>query len=300
MILLIIGIIQTSQPTFDKIGKASIIFAPIINTNPSPAPPPTQSSSASYSGGGAGVGSVSIPVYEPSEPSTTPSTTVATESTPSSSVNKSASTIPVSQKLKSAVIAEVGEDISDWSEYGTVNGTVGEGGGGGGFNVVLPTIRLGQSKVKKGNGGFVYFSGVSSPKNPLTIIVRSGKIISIQTKPQKNGIYRYYLDTSSLEPGVYLVQARSEKDGVSSTDNFIVGEENVVAKSGTGGAGGASGSHLLGDLNDDFQINLADLSILLYWNGKTLPEELRLKMGTKADEVIDMQHFSILVKRWTG
>lgn len=322
MVLSIAGILQSFLPTFDRFGKASIIFAPIINTNPSPPPPAPPSSSGSSSsggGGGAGVGSISIiPIYEPpTSPTTT--TTPVTPKPSASSASKSTPTIATAQQIKDAVIAAIGTDISDWGEYsaignivtgsvGSVDSTAstsgggdsstGAAGGGGGLNTILPTVRLNKSKVQWGD--VVQISGISYPKNPVTIIVRSGSIVSVQTKTQKNGIYRYYLDTSLLEPGVYLVQTRSEKDGVSSTDNFVVGTKNVVSGSGTATAGTGRDPSLLGDLNDDSQINIEDLSILLYWNEKTLPEELRLKMGIKADEIIDTQHFSILVKKWTG
>ncbi len=254
MIMSITGMILSFQPSFDKIGKASIIFAPIINTNPSPPTTPAPSSSSGSSGGGgAGVGSVSIPVYEPLPSQAAPSSSTAS----SNSSNKSMPAISASQKIKDAVIAEIGQDISDWGEYSTISGTIisstgtddvenaggtgktnrssdsggpgggNDSGGSGNLNITLPTVRLDKSKVQWGD--FIYLSGVSYPKNPITIIVRSGNIISIQTKPQKNGIYRYYLDTSLLEPGVYLVQTRSEKDGVSTTDNFTVGTKNVFS-----------------------------------------------------------------------
>ena len=91
-------------------------------------------------------------------------------------------------------------------------------------NITLPTVRLVNQSTM---GRFFIFQDL---KNPITIVC-SSNIISIQTN-LKNGIYRY-LDTSLLEPGVYLVQTRSEKDGVSTTI-FTVGTN--VFPGGTGSA----------------------------------------------------------------
>lgn len=283
IIVFIAGITQTIQPTFDRFGKTSIIFAPIINTNPSP---PATPAPAPYTGAGAGVGSISIPIYEPASIPSAPAPAQSTK--PKQQIDK---------QDKEEVSAK--NDLnSDKTGYGTdVNTGEGDidGTGIGNLNISLPSLRLNKAQVK--HGDILKISGFNKPESDVEIVIRFGKIINIHVKTKKNGYYVHYLDTNSLAPGTYLIQAKVDKNKMSPTDSFVIGGENIYLR----GQNVTEGKKLLfWDLDDDSKINSADLSILLYWNEQGLPENLRNKTKIKIDEKVQLFHFSALIGNWTG
>ncbi len=86
------------------------------------------------------------------------------------------------------------------------------------------------------------------------------------------------------------------KDGLkSSVVNFIVGEKNILA---------VPVEDLRGDISDggggDGVVNLVDFSILAFWYGKKLPEDMKKIVDLTGDGVVDLKDFSILASNWTG
>ncbi len=160
-------------------------------------------------------------------------------------------------------------------------------------NIIFePTIYLNKNEVRRGDG--VTISGQAVYDDFVTAVI-GGDIVSIDLKITEDGSYFYNFDTTSLDLGKYDVYVMT-KDGLkSSVVNFIVGEKNILA---------VPVEDLRGDISDggggDGVVNLVDFSILAFWYGKKLPEDMKKIVDLTGDGVVDLKDFSILASNWTG
>lgn len=157
-----------------------------------------------------------------------------------------------------------------------------------------PTIELDKSSVKRGDP--LTIVGASAPSASVTVMVHSNQEILANLTADKSGLWRYVLDTISLEYGAHTAQARWKNDeGISPLSEaapFTVGRENEEKKKTLCGPGGA-------DQNCDGKVNLKDFSTLAYWYKRAYTADAK-KVDVNNDGKIDLKDFSILAYYWTG
>ncbi|MFH1820409.1 MAG: hypothetical protein ABH805_00580 [Candidatus Nealsonbacteria bacterium] len=156
-----------------------------------------------------------------------------------------------------------------------------------------PTISFEPDQVEK--GGQIEFSGSAFPGDEVGLFI-SQQGQPIRTAVSANGRWSYALDTSSLNEGSHSVRAKSffgvDQSPFSNSFSFWIGpfvslpsEEEEIKKSA--------------DLNLDGSVNLIDLSILLFWWGRT-DIDLKTRADINSDLQIDITDFSIMMYWWTG
>lgn len=160
-------------------------------------------------------------------------------------------------------------------------------------NIVFePTVYLNKNEVKRGYG--IAISGQAVFDDYITAVIGEN-FVSIDVKIAENGSYFYDFETTSLDFGKYNVYVKMRDGLQSNVVSFIVGEENVLA---------VSVEELSGDINaggkGDGAIDLVDFSILAYWYGKKLTDDVKKIVDLTGDGVVDLKDFSILAANWTG
>ena len=158
---------------------------------------------------------------------------------------------------------------------------------------IAPTIIADKSEVKRDED--VLISGQLFPQANIRIFIKSeDKEFSVDTIADKDGKYKYSLNTSSLGFGEYEVSAVAFSGNISSAltriINFIVGGKTTLRK--------LLPEYLWkGDLNGDSRINLVDFSILFYWFDRLNPPA---RIDLNEDGRVDLLDFSIMAYYWTG
>ena len=163
---------------------------------------------------------------------------------------------------------------------------------------VAPTIAVDKSEVKKGDSVAIF--GQSVPQSDVIISVNSEDEFFAKTISDKDGIYLYNFDTTTLDYGTHYTKSKAVignqlVSGWSYLINFKVGAETAEARE-------SAKALLKGDLNNDKRINLIDFSIAAYWYKRSLsvtfkPTEVERLNG---DSKIDLVDFSIMAYYWTG
>lgn len=155
---------------------------------------------------------------------------------------------------------------------------------------INPTIDVNKSEVKRGDN--IVILGQSVPNSEITIVINSNKEMFVKTNTDKNGIYLYNLDTSSLAMEQHFAESKSIYNGKISSFgravSFIVGTKNISK---------TPSKFLKGDLNNDEKVNLVDFSIIAFWYKKPFPP---INVDLNKDGKIDLVDFSIMAFYWTG
>jgi hypothetical protein len=160
--------------------------------------------------------------------------------------------------------------------------------------ILPPTIDVDISQVKRGDP--VTVLGSSAPNAQVTLLVHSTQELVKSATSDKNGAWKYVLDTLELEYGPHTASARwknaSGISPLSSSVGFEVGNQTVIKQASACGT-------VTGDINCDNKVNIIDFSVLAYWYKRTLAPA-----GNKADlnhdGKVDLVDFSILAYHWTG
>jgi hypothetical protein len=157
-----------------------------------------------------------------------------------------------------------------------------------------PTISLDKSAVRRGEP--IMMLGAAAPSSDITVMVHSDNDIVAHATSSAQGIWRYVLDTTSLEMGAHSAQAQAKlSDSISSLSNtaqFSVGTTTVLAPKKTCPA--------RADMNTDCRVNLVDFSIMAYWYKRPLTDVAKNLIDLNHDGQITIIDFSILAFNWTG
>ncbi|MEX2515109.1 MAG: dockerin type I domain-containing protein [Candidatus Paceibacterota bacterium] len=156
---------------------------------------------------------------------------------------------------------------------------------------LAPTLTTDKREVRRGNNLVIF--GQSTPESNISITINSEHQIFANATADDDGIYLYNLDTSLLETGDHLTRSRSIHDEdispFSKSVNFSVGTRDVYRETTETG--------LIGDVNEDGNVNLIDFSILAYWYNRPSPPDIA---DLKRDGQVDLTDFSIMAFHWTG
>lgn len=157
-----------------------------------------------------------------------------------------------------------------------------------------PTLHVDKSEVKRGDPVRIF--GRAFPKSKVTISVHSVHQLFFKTSSDKDGVYSYSFLTTPLEMGQHTASVISSVNGevsrTSSSVSYTVGIRNVAKTTNS-----ASGTFLLGDVNNDGKVNLIDFSIGSFWYHKPKPPSL---YDINGDGFVNIIDFSIMASNWTG
>ena len=158
-----------------------------------------------------------------------------------------------------------------------------------------PTIEVDKSQVKRGDP--ITLLGASAPSAQVSVVVHSAQELVKSTLADKNGVWKYVLDTLELEYGSHDASARSKNavglSPLSAAVSFVVGDTTVLATAEKKSASPAV------DLNADGRVDIADFSILAYWYKRPLTVA-GYKADLNHDGKVDLKDFSILAYYWTS
>lgn len=152
-----------------------------------------------------------------------------------------------------------------------------------------PTINLDKLVVK--NGGVLGIFGMTAPRSRVSVYIDSAPESSASVASDGNGKYDLLFNIGALAPGLHVARSKavSISDGiVSSPSNslsFTVGVEDVFQK-------------LIGDLNLDGRVDIADMSIMLYWWNTPDPRGISIADLNK-DGRVDISDMSVMLFYWT-
>ena len=156
-----------------------------------------------------------------------------------------------------------------------------------------PTIDVDKSQVK--HGETLTILGSSAPSAKVSVLVHSSEELVKTATADKNGIWKYLLDTLELDYGSHDTSARwKDVSGISPLSNainFVVGDTTILKKQGTCSS--------IADLNCDGKVDIVDFSIMAYWYKRPLTPE-GAKVDLNHDGKIDLRDFSIMAYYWTG
>jgi hypothetical protein len=154
-----------------------------------------------------------------------------------------------------------------------------------------PTIDVDKAQVKKGDP--ITILGSSAPNVQINILVHSSQEIVRSTSSDKNGLWKYVLDTLDLEYGTHDASARWKDNGgispLSGAASFVVGDTSILKKTFTLSS--------TVDIDGDNKVDAIDFSILAYWYKRTLTGR-GLKADLNHDGKVDARDFSILAYYW--
>ncbi len=156
-----------------------------------------------------------------------------------------------------------------------------------------PTIDVDKSQVKRGDP--ITILGASSPNSQVSVLVHSSQELVKSTSSDRNGLWKYVLDTIELDYGSHDANARSKDvsglSPLSAAVTFIVGDTTMLKKQQSGFSAA--------DINGDGKINAVDFSIMAYWYKRPLTSQ-GSKVDLNHDGKIDAKDFSILAYYWTS
>lgn len=156
--------------------------------------------------------------------------------------------------------------------------------------VLPPTVSLSKNSVNLGEKLTV--SGVSVPDSQVRIQVAS-EPKDYLARSLLNGDYSQIFSTLGLEKGIHTIKAKTEV--------LKTGDESIFSKLLVFGVGIPASQKKCfhgADINNDGKINLVDFSIMIYWWGRTLPENSIVDLN--CDGLLNLADFSILAFHWTG
>lgn len=151
-----------------------------------------------------------------------------------------------------------------------------------------PTIDLNRSPVKK--GAILGISGLTVPQGKVSIyldsITESLGLVSVKG----DGNYYFPLNTSLLSLGPHTVQSRSL-----APDTVLSGfsEAATFTLEGPGEC-----QQTIGDFNCDGRVDVADMSVLLYWWNTNDPRGLQVA-DLSGDGKVGLRDMSIMFFHWT-
>lgn len=161
--------------------------------------------------------------------------------------------------------------------------------------VIAPTVSADKIEVKQGDP--ITFLGQGMQDSTVTIVLTHYGTTTTSTTTTTfsigSGLYQYVLDTTPLVLGNYGVSAKWSNSLTESPYSretfFIVGKKNVTG-------------FLIGDVNYDDRVDIADFSMTAFWYRRTLdasfitPEFERLN----GDGMVTLADFSLMAYYWTG
>ena len=157
-----------------------------------------------------------------------------------------------------------------------------------------PTISADKLEVKQGD--ILTIIGRSVPEARVSININSDNEIVKKTSADSTGNWVYKFDTSEVEKGDHVAQARASKDGdftdYSGSVSFKVGSSNVLTPKVL--------PSVEGDANADGKVNLVDFSLMAYWYKRPLTPTASKVVDLNHDGKVDIVDFSILAYYWTG
>lgn len=152
-----------------------------------------------------------------------------------------------------------------------------------------PTINLNKSAVK--TGGALGIFGLTAPRSSVSVYVDSNPESSISVASNANGEYDALLNVSGLGHGLHAAQVKAigVSDGGTSAPSgilsFRVGAEDVFLE-------------LIGDLNHDGRVDIADMSILMYWWSTADAQGISLA-DLNHDNEVGLSDLSVMLFYWT-
>jgi|GEM_PF-4567925 len=161
-------------------------------------------------------------------------------------------------------------------------------------NIFLPpSVLTDFSAVKKGSN--LNVSGSSAPNSDLKIAISpSGQ--SLDSKTSSEGFYSAIVNTSFFDKGSFQLSVQAFLQGMlsdqSAPTQFTVGDIDLALpqqQQPTSASGPA-------DINGDSKVNIVDLSILLFYFGKSAPKQLDFDHSG----IVGLVDLSILLYHWTG
>ena len=157
---------------------------------------------------------------------------------------------------------------------------------------IAPTISVDKSEVRQGDNIAVF--GQTASQSEITVMISSEESYFAKVNADKDGVYLYNFDTSSLDYGSHNAKSKSALAGsissFSSAIAFKVGTKNVLAQKPVK-------KILKGNVNSDGRVNLIDFSIVAYWYKRPSPPA---KVDLNGDGKVDLIDFSIMAYYWTG
>lgn len=160
---------------------------------------------------------------------------------------------------------------------------------------IAPSAAVDRQDVRRGETITVF--GQSVPQADVTIKINSKNELFAKTKTDKDGIYVYALDTSPLEIGNHMAQAKSSLTGIVSPFGvsalFSVNKKAKVLPVKPQ----STCVSKKGDFNGDCRVNIIDFSILAHWYGRPTSEPA---IDMNNDGKVDLKDFSILAFYWSG
>lgn len=157
-----------------------------------------------------------------------------------------------------------------------------------------PTIDVDKSEVKRGEP--ITILGASAPNVAVNVIVHSTQEVLSTVTSDRNGLWRYVLDTLQLEYGSHEATARWRNEAgispLSASAGFAVSNKTVDKKQ-------EAPTSKAADISGDGKIDLKDFSMLTYWYKRPFTESTK-KVDVNKDGKIDLKDFSILAYNWSG
>jgi len=154
-----------------------------------------------------------------------------------------------------------------------------------------PTIEIDKFEVLKGEKVKIF--GQTVPFGLVTMMI-DPVLPNYEATADINGVYEYFLDTSSLDFKTYIPILKTRIGTIESSENsgpsFTVGQRtssSVIKNCQT----------IRADLNCDGRVNLVDFSILLFWHKKN---DFPARVNLDEQNGINLVDFSIMVYYWTG
>ena len=154
-----------------------------------------------------------------------------------------------------------------------------------------PTIEIDKFEVLKGEKVKIFGQTVSFG---LVTMMIDPVLPNYEATADINGVYEYFLDTSSLDFKTYIPILKTRIGTIESSENsgpsFTVGQRtssSVIKNCQT----------IRADLNCDGRVNLVDFSILLFWHKKN---DFPARVNLDEQNGINLVDFSIMVYYWTG
>lgn len=159
--------------------------------------------------------------------------------------------------------------------------------------IVMPaTVSLDKIEVKKGDTITIF--GQTLPNATVTVTIAGYGTTTVST--MSTGLYEYVLSTASVPLGTYGVsvtaQTASAQTPVSAVVSFTVGDENIENEDGG----------LIGDVNYDDRVNIADFSIAAFWYHRPLSSAFMVIEDDRlnGDGAVTLIDFSLMAYYWTG
>jgi hypothetical protein len=152
-----------------------------------------------------------------------------------------------------------------------------------------PTIGLARSPVKKGD--LLGIMGLTVPQGTLSLYVDSAVQGLASGAARGDGSYYLSFPTAALVFGPHTVRSR-----VTAPDAVVSGFSEVLDFDVEAADECRAG---IGDLNCDSRVDIADMSILLYWWENASDQGIKIA-DLNSDDKVELLDLSVMFFHWTG